>query len=80
MLLHKHRKSPLTLIFFRIQTYSCFDTSPSKFCGDTYDDLRIKLTTPSRIDPLPGSFTLKVTTKNANQGKILIIVMITSSI
>ncbi|XP_078341169.1 uncharacterized protein LOC111110250 isoform X2 [Crassostrea virginica] len=50
-----------------LRTYSCFDTTPSKFCGDTYDDLKIKLTTPSKTGSLPGSFTLKVTTKNAYQ-------------
>ncbi|XP_022302379.2 uncharacterized protein LOC111110252 [Crassostrea virginica] len=49
------------------RTYSCFDTTPSEFCGDTYDDLKIKLTTSSRTSPFPGTFTLKVTTKNAYQ-------------
>ncbi|XP_055999189.1 uncharacterized protein LOC130047783 isoform X1 [Ostrea edulis] len=47
-------------------SYSCLDPTPDKFCGDTFDDVKIRLTTSSSSF-LPGFFTLKVTAKNGNR-------------
>jgi hypothetical protein len=47
------------------QSYTCFDTIPGKFCGDTIDDVKIRLTTTSST-ALSGYFTLKVTAENGN--------------
>ncbi|XP_048742386.1 uncharacterized protein LOC125655898 [Ostrea edulis] len=52
-------------------SYSCYDPTPIKYCGGTYDDVKIRLTTASSPSLLRGYFTLKVTTKNGNQVGII---------
>lgn len=54
------------------RTYSCFDSTPGKFCGDTFDDVKVKLTSSSSSSSSSaGSFTLKVTTKNTYNAGIV---------
>lgn len=52
------------------RTYSCYDSTPDKFCGDTFDDVKVKLSTSSSSSS-SGSFTLKVTTKNTYNAGIV---------
>ncbi|XP_061179322.1 uncharacterized protein LOC133187942 [Saccostrea echinata] len=55
------------------ETYSCYDSKPQKFCGDTYGDVKIKLTAPSKTSGIySGYFTLKVTTQNPYEVGIVV--------
>ncbi|XP_062585410.1 uncharacterized protein LOC134247089 [Saccostrea cucullata] len=54
------------------ETYSYLDSTPEKFCGDTYGDVKIKLTAPSKSGIYSGYFTLKVTTKNPYEVGIVV--------
>lgn len=54
------------------RTYSCFDSTPDKFCGNAFDDVKVKLSaTSSSSSSSSGSFTLKVTTKNTYNAGIV---------